>query len=271
MINYRVQRSGILCLFLASAALAGCTSTTTTPTATTVTPPVVPTPVVTPKALAAPVAVSPLSGATVETKPTLTMVNAVRTGTLTGPVTYLFEVADNSGFNPLTASGSTPEGAGVTTFTLVTDLTGGKTYYWRVTAIDVTDALTSPVSSAQSIVTVNVSTAGKIATQEGLTLWSGTQPPGTAGQAHLGDGWGIVSTADFQGHPFVSPTLDNLRVFDLLDHGMNPNSIVGWMQSNGYPTAAVYYGDVAQGVFGFPQNYLTLIGTSWTLVKRVGA
>jgi hypothetical protein len=217
------------------------------------------------------VAVSPLAGATVDPRPVLTVVNAVRTGTITGNVTYTFDVADNPGFSPLTVTGSAPEGAGITTFTLTADLTGGKTYYWRAAAVDVSDGVTSPASSPQSVTTVSLSTAQKIAAAEGLNLWPGTQPPGTPGQTVLGDGWGVVSTADFQGNPFVSPTVENLRVFDLLDRGMNPNLVLGWMNSNGYGTAAVYYGSVAQGVFGFSQNYMTLIGTSWTLVKRVGA
>jgi hypothetical protein len=221
--------------------------------------------------LAAPIPVSPLSNATVGTRPVLTVVNAVRTGTLTGTVTYTFDVADNPGFSSLIATGSAPEGSGVTAFTLAVDLAGGKTYYWRAAAIDVADGVTSPASPSQGVTTVNLSTAGKIASQEGLTLWPGVQPPGTPGQANLGDGWDVVSTADFMGNPFVSPTLENLRVFDLLDRGMNPNNILGWMNSNGYGTNAVYYGNVAQGVFGFSQNYMTLIGTSWSLVRRVGA
>ncbi len=180
-------------------------------------------------------------------------------------------MADNPGFSPLAATGSAPEGAGITTFTLAADLAGGRTYYWRAAAIDVADAVTSPASTPQTIMTVSLSAAATIAVQEGLNLWPGTQPPGAPGQAALGNGWGVVSTADFQGNPFVSPTLENLRVFDLLDRGMNPNSVLGWMNGNGYYTSAVYYPSVAQGVFGFSQNYLTLIGTSWTLVKRVGA
>jgi hypothetical protein len=215
--------------------------------------------------------VSPLSGATVDTRPVLNVVNAVRTGTIAGAVTYTFDVADNPGFSPLAATGSAPEGAGSTTFTVTSDLSGGKTYYWRAAAVDVADGVTSPPSTSQSVTTINLSTAAKIAAQEGLNLWSGTQPPGAPGQAILGDGWGVVYTADFQGNPFLSPTLENLRVFDLLDHGMNPNSVLGWMNSNGYNTSAVYYGSVAQGVFGFSQNYMTLIGSSWSLVKRVGA
>jgi hypothetical protein len=260
---------------LGFATLAACSnSSTPTPTApaptTVTTPPPVSTPVTKP-ALAAPTAASPLTGASVATRPVFTVVNAGRTGTITGTVTYTFDVADNPGFSPLTATGSAPEGAGVTVFMLTTDLAGGKTYYWRAVAVDVADVLTSPASTPQSVTTVNLTTAGRLATEESLDLWPGAQPPGSPGQANLGDGWAVVATADFLGNPFVSPTLENLRVFDLLDHGMNPNSVLGWMQSNGYNPSAVYYGNVAQGVFGFPQNYMTLIGTSWSLVRRVGA
>jgi hypothetical protein len=266
-------RHALWSIILACATLAACSSNSTTPaTPTTPTSTTSPTTATTTKpSLAAPVPVSPLSGATVATKPVFTVTNAVRTGTIAGAVTYTFDVADNPGFSPLAATGSAPEGAGVTTFTLTADLGGGKTYYWRAAAIDVADGLTSPASASQTVATVNLSTAAKIASQEGLNLWPGTQPPGTPGQANLGDGWGVVSTADFMGNPFVSPTLENLRVFDLLDRGMNPNSVLGWMNSNGYNTSAVYYDNVAQGVFGFSPNYMTLIGTYWSLVRRVGA
>jgi len=266
------NRNAFWSVVLASTTLAACSSSSTTPVTPSTPTPTTPPPTTTAKpSLAAPVAVSPLAGSTVNIRPVLTVANAVRTGAIAGTVTYTFDVADNPGFNPLTATGSAPEGTGVTTFTLGSDLVGGKTYYWRAAAVDVADGVTSPASTSQSVTTVNLSTAAKIAAQEGLNLWPGTQPPGAPGQAILGDGWGVVSTADFQGHPFVSPTLENLRVFDLLDRGMNPNSILGWMNSNGYNTDAVYYGNVAQGVFGFPPNYMTLIGTSWELVKRVGA
>jgi hypothetical protein len=272
VMSSRFDRFALGSVVLASAALAACSSHSSAPASTTTTTPTTANSSVKPS-LAAPVPVSPLSGESVATRPVLTVANAVRTGTITGTVTYTFDVADNPAFSPLAATGSASEGASMTAFTLTTDLAGGKTYYWRAAAIDVADGLTSPASSSQAVTTVSLSTAAKIASQENppLVLWPGTQPPGTSGQANLGDGWGIVSTADFLGNPFVSPTLENLRVFDLLDHGMNPNAVLGWMQSNGYNTSAVYYGNVAQGVFGFSQNYLTLIGTSWSLVKRVGA
>lgn len=265
------NRFGLCAIVLASVTIAGCSSSSTTPTTTTTTTTTTVNTTTPKPSLDAPVPVAPLSGATVTGRPVLTVTNAVRTGTITGAVTYTFDVADNSGFNPLTATGSAAEGSGTTSFTLPTDLAAGKTYFWRATANDAADAVTSPSSNVQSVVTPSLSTAAKIAAQEGLTLWSGTQPPGTPGQSNLGPGWGVSNTADFLGNPYLTPTLDNLRVFDLLDRGMSAGAVIGWMTSNGYGTSAAYYGDVAQGVFGFPQNYMTLIGSSWELVRRVGA
>jgi len=268
---YRSHRSALCAIAIASVTLVGCSSSTTTPTTTTTTTTTT-TNTTTPKpSLDAPVAVSPLSGAIVTNRPALTVTNAARTGSITGAVTYTFDVASNPEFSPIVVSGSSPEGIGSTSFTLTTDLANGTTYYWRATAIDAADNVTSPSSGTQTIATVSLSTAEKIAAQQGRTLWPGTQPPGSAGRTNLGPGWGVQNTADFLGNPYLNPTLDNLRVFDLLDRGMNANAVIGWMNSNGYFTNAVYYPEVSQGVYGFPQNYMTLIGTSWELVRRVGA
>lgn len=268
---HRSNRSAFWAIVVATATLAGCSSSTTTPTPTTTTTTTTVNTTTPKPSLDAPVAVSPLSGATVSSRPVLTVTNSVRTGSITGAVTYTFDVADNPGFSPLTASGSSPEGIGSTSFTLTSDLASGKTYYWRAAAVDVADNITSPASAAQTVATASLSTAEKIAQQQGRTLWPGTQPPGTPGRTNLGPGWGVQNTADFLGNPYLNPTLDNLRVFDLLDRGMNASGVISWMNSNGYFTNAVYYPDVAQGVYGFPQNYMTLIGTSWELVRRVGA
>lgn len=261
-----------LLMTLASVTFTACSGNSTTPTTpTTATSPAPTTTTTTKPSLSAPVPVTPLSGTTVGARPTLTVVNAARTGTVTGTVTYTFDIADNPGFAPVAATGSAQEGTGVTSFTVTGDLQGGKAYYWRAAAVDVADGVTSPASSAQTISTIALTLAAKIAGQEGLTLWPGVQPPGIPGQTALGPGWSVTATSDFLGNPYQSPTLENLRVLDLLDRGMNANSVISWMNSNGYGTNAVYYGDVAQGVFGFSQNYMTLIGTSWELVRRVGA
>ena len=274
MTKFRIQRCLLAGSLIASMAWSACSNSSAQSSTTTTAPtptPTAPTPTVTPKSLAAPVPVSPLTGSQAVIRPALTVVNAVRSGTLTGALTYTFDVSETSSFASVVASVSAPEGQGQTAAALTTDLGPGKTYYWRATAVGVTDGVTSPASEPQMVVTIDLTTAGKIAAVERLTLWPDVQPPGTPGQARLGEGWGVVQTFDFLGNAFLSPTLDDLRVFDLLDRGMDPNAISSWLRVNGYFTQAVYYGDVAQGVFGFPQNYLTLIGTQWTLVKRVGA
>ena len=50
---------------------------------------------------------------------------------------------------------------------------------------------------------------------------------------------------------------------------MEPDGAIGWIRSNGYPTAAVWYPSVA--AIGFPFQYMALIRGAWELVVRVGA
>ena len=219
--------------------------------------------------LAAPVASSPLTGTTVDKRPSLTVVNAVRTGTVTGEITYTFEIADNSAFNPVAVSTSVSEGSGQTTATLTSDLAAGKTYFWRATANDAADGVTSPSSDAQTITTVSPTPAGLIAEQRGVVLWPSAQPTGSAGHARLGPGWSIGTRTSFDGVTFQSPPIDALRVFDLLDRGYDPDAALGWMRVNGYGSIAVYYASVQ--AIGFPYQYMALVNGAWELVHRVGA
>ena len=270
IMSHRITRSTILSIILASSVIASaCTSSSSTqPSAAPA--PATPTPTPTPVAkptLAAPTAAAPPGGSTVGSRPALTVVNAVRTGTITGAVSYTFEVAANSGFNTLAASGSSPEGSGQTTFTLTSDLTGGQTYFWR--AVAVADALISPASDTQTMTIVNLTSAGKIAAQQGVVLWPGTQPTGTPGRARLGVGWGIGNQTSFDGVTFLSPPSDVLRVFDLIDRGFDPDAAIRWLRANGYGSDGVYYSSVQ--AIGFPYQYMALIGGEWELVRRVGA
>jgi hypothetical protein len=265
----RSKSAALCCAAFALAALAGCSvgsstpsaPTTPTPTPSTATPPIR-------TGLAAPVVVSPLNG-TVPVRPALTVANAVRTGTVTGNVTYTFEVADNPGFSPVVFSGVASEGPGQTTLGVTADLAQGKTYYWRATATDIVDALTSPPSEAPSITIIVITAAMSIADQQGVVLWPGTQPTGTPGQARLGGGWGIGLQASFNGVLFLSPPIDALRVFDLMDRGFDPDSAIRWLNSSGYSSQAVYYPEVL--AIGLPYQYIALVGGAWQLVHRVGA
>jgi hypothetical protein len=85
----------------------------------------------------------------------------------------------------------------------------------------------------------------------------------------MGDGWGVGNPVSFTGVTFVSPPLEELQVFDLLDRGMDPQAAIDWMHSNGYATQAAYYPSVA--VIGFQYQYLALISGAWNVVLKVGA
>ena len=219
--------------------------------------------------LNAPTAVAPANGTSVSTQPPLTVTNATRTAPA-GPIAYRFDISTSPTFATVTVTGSAPEGAGQTAFTPTTALAPTTTFYWRATAIDQTNSVTSPASTVLSFTTTSaVTTASALAAQEGLTLWPNVQPPGTAGHAVLGNSWQVQTIPDYTGARFVSPLLDALRVFDLLDRGMDPQSALNWLNSNGYPNSGAYYASV--NVIGFPQEYMAFINGQWDMVVKVGA
>jgi hypothetical protein len=265
-------RPAAVCIAVALLTLSGCSGgastpvSPTTPSAASSSTPS--TPVVVKPALAAPVAASPLSGATVPARPTFTVTNSARTGTVPGAVSYTFEIADNPNFAPVGIASSQPETANQTSFVLPGDLAAGRVYYWRATAFDASDGLTSPASDVQMIATVNTA-AGRIADQQGIALWPGTQPGGTPGQARMGPGWNVGQQTSFNGVTFQSPPIEALRLFDLIDRGYDPDAAIRWMSSNGYPTQAVYYPQVL--AIGLPYQYMALVANAWELVHRVGA
>ena len=216
----------------------------------------------------APSGIAPANGANVATQPTLIVTDATRTG-LAGPIAYRFDISTTPTFVPLTVTAGVPEGAGQTSFTPAA-LAPNTTFYWRATAIDQTNAVISPASAVLSFTTTTaVTTAGALAAQEGLTLWPNTQPTGTTGHAVLGNGWQVQTIPDYTGVQFLSPVLDALRVFDLLDRGMDPQSALNWLNSHGYPNTGAFYANV--NVIGFPQEYMALINGRWDMVIKVGA
>jgi hypothetical protein len=217
-----------------------------------------------------PVPVGPLSGTTSAGWPAFTVVDSTRSGPV-GSVVYRFEIATNASFNPLLLSGIVNEQPNRTTFTPPASQapTAQTTLFWRATAIDQTNNVSSPVSAAQSFVYAQPSPQAQLAAQAGYVLWPGTQPPGTTGHAVLGANWEVAQVVSFNGVPHTKPTLEELRVFDLIDRGMNPFDALNWMNANGYSTEAVYYPSVQ--VIGFPFEYMALVGGQWELVMRVGA
>ena len=119
------------------------------------------------------------------------------------------------------------------------------------------------------------SQAESVAKQLGIVLWPGKVPPGSVGHATMGDNWQIQTLhyrpADVF---FQSPDAEMLRLFDLLDRGFEPDPAIGWMNTNGYPTAALWYPPPEKAVIGLHYVYLasrnkvTVNGT-WEVVLRV--
>jgi hypothetical protein len=85
----------------------------------------------------------------------------------------------------------------------------------------------------------------------------------------MGGGWGVGRPTSFTGVTFVSPPIDELQIFDLMDRGMDPQTAIDWMHANGYSTAAAYYPSV--NVIGFNYEYLALINGAWNVVVKAGA
>jgi hypothetical protein len=97
--------------------------------------------------------VTPVSGAQTGSMPTFTVTNAQKTGPA-GPLTYRFEASTSPAFSPLALDATVAEGSGGrTTLTSNVELPSEATLYWRVTAIDATNGVSSPVSSTASFVT----------------------------------------------------------------------------------------------------------------------
>jgi hypothetical protein len=229
--------------------------------------------------LGAPTPIGPLTGATTNTRPTLRVTNVTRSGPA-GPITYRFEVSTSSTFNPIVVSATQNEGINETGYILVNDLTPGTTYYWRATAIDALNNVTSTPSPIQSFTPAR-SAAEALAAQIGITLWPGASPPGQTGHATMGDagpfgvGW-QPQTLYYapQNTFFQSPDAEMLRIFDLLDRGFDPPSAIDWMNGNGYPTAALWYPPPDKAVIGLHYVYLASRGkvvtnSIWDVVLRV--
>lgn len=243
----------------------GCGSATQTST---------PPPVTTPTAtivINAPVPASPADGTSSTGWPTLVVNNSTRTGPA-GALVYRFDISTTADFNNIVATGSVAEGGGQTSFTPnVTPLPADQTtFYWRALAIDPLNQITSPASPTVSFKFSNPPTKAQlIAQQQGVVLWPGAVPTGTPGNAQMGNGWEVGSRQSYDGVIFLSPTLDELQVFDCMDRGMQPQQAIDWMHGHGYGTPAGWYPDI--NVIGFAHQYLTLINGRWDMVLRAGA
>jgi hypothetical protein len=227
-------------------------------------------------ALTTPNPLSPQAGATPSGWPTFTVTNSNRTGPVV-QLTYRFDVSTTPTFASTILSATVPEGPhGQTSFTppLSTPVPVGTLLYWRATAIDAPDGITSAASATLSFTPQTLTEQAILANTEGLTLWPGIQPPGTNGHATLGDGWDIGAVTSFNGVTFLSPPLELLQEFDLIDRGMDPQAAIDWMHANGYFNDGVWAPPTATSppIVGFPFEYIFQNNHTgaWDLVVRVG-
>jgi hypothetical protein len=112
-------------------------------------------------------------------------------------------------------------------------------------------------------------------------LWPGIQPPGSVGHATMGEtgpfgvGWDVTTLHYAPGNvTFQSPDAESLRLFDLLDRGLDPDAAIGWMVTHGYPTNAVWYPPPEKAVIGLHFVYLAsrgkvVVNSTWDVVLRV--
>ena len=223
--------------------------------------------------ISAPGALGPLTGAQSSPRPALRVSNAARQGPA-GAITYKFEVAKDSSFTSLTATGTSNEGSGETDFIPSNELPTGATLFWRATASDASNGITSAPSAVQSFTVIPFSQAERVAAQLGVALWPGVQPPGNVGQATMGDNWQVQTLFHAPTNTyFQSPTPEDLRIFDLLDRGFDPDGAIGWMNRNGYFTAAMWYPPPDKAVIGLAYTYIAarnkvLVNGTWDIVLK---
>ena len=103
-------------------------------------------------AINAPVPIAPINGAATGARPALRATNATRTGPA-GAISYRFEISNTSTFGSILVSGTNSEGVNETGFIPTADLPITTTLFWRVTAVDPANNVSSPASTTQSFVT----------------------------------------------------------------------------------------------------------------------
>ena len=100
-----------------------------------------------------PVGLTPAAGAQTNARPSFTFTNAPRQGPA-GVITYRFEISTTSTFSPILVTATVSEAATpTTTFTPTGDLPAETTLFWRVTAIDAVNGLTTAPSATLSFAT----------------------------------------------------------------------------------------------------------------------
>jgi len=230
--------------------------------------------------ISTPVPIAPLNGAQTAPRPALRVANVARTGPA-GAITYKFEISTVASFASILMTGTNTEGVNETGFIPTSDLPSSGALFWRATAMDVANGVSSAPSPVQSFTASRPSQAQIIATQLGVPLWPGVQPPGTHGHATMGDdpalgvGWAVQTLFYAPGNVhFQSPDIEMLRYFDLFDRDFQPEAATAWMNANGYPTQGLWYPPPEKAVLGLKYVYIAARGKVsvngiWDLVLRI--
>ena len=123
----------------------------------------------------APVPIAPVNGAATGARPALRATNATVTGSA-GALSYRFEIATSSTFSSILVSATNTEGVNETGYIPTADLPSNTTLFWRVTAIDPANAISSPASTTQSFVTSLTIDLTKVVYLKGpdLSTWKQT-------------------------------------------------------------------------------------------------
>jgi hypothetical protein len=123
----------------------------------------------------APVPIAPVNGAATGARPALRATNATRTGPA-GAISYRFEIATTATFSSILVSATNSEGVNETGYIPTADLPINTTLFWRVTAIDPANAISSAASTPQSFVTSLTIDLTKVVYLKGpdLSTWKQT-------------------------------------------------------------------------------------------------
>src|SRR5438093_3664285 len=99
--------------------------------------------------LGTPAPIAPLTGQNTSPRPGFRVANVSRTGPA-GAITYRFEVANSTDFTTLLATGNISESSKETVFVPTADLPLDVLLFWRVTAVDSLNGVSSATSTVQS-------------------------------------------------------------------------------------------------------------------------
>lgn len=123
--------------------------------------------------LGTPTPSSPINGQRAGSPLALTMANISREGPA-GPIRYTVEVASDSGFSNrlFTGQGNETPGSNTTVTAAISGLVEGTTYYWRASATDTTNNITTPFSPTASFVAESFNIAA-------ATFWDNPPDTGT--------------------------------------------------------------------------------------------